>query len=102
MRPHPFAAALAFCAAPALASNIQTPRATPVVAAACPMAYAQFEHLVPHLDMADCPSGLAAENRFCRLAVSAEQAVVFVFDYDTDCLVDSRVWEEDAFAVTLD
>jgi hypothetical protein len=102
MRPYRLATALTLCAAPALASNVDMPRATPVATAACPMGYAQFEHLVPHLDMAECPSDLAAENRFCRLAVSAEQAVVFVFDYDTDCLVDSRVWEEDAFSVTLD
>ena len=94
-------AMLALCAVAALAVNPETPRVTPV-AAACAMAYAQFQHLVPHLDLANCPAQLAAEGRFCRLAVGAEQAMVFAFDDDTDCIVASRVWDEDAFTVTLD
>ena len=55
------------------------------------------KHLVGHLDMEDCPEGLGGDGAFCRLAVSAEQAIVFVFDSATDCLVASRTWEEDAF-----
>jgi hypothetical protein len=69
---------------------------------ACPMTYDAFETLVPHLDLADCPDGLGGENAFCRLAVSAERAHVFVFDVASGCLAQSRTWEEDAFSVELD
>ena len=89
-------AAAAMAIAP-LAAAAQDP-ATP---AACAMSYDAFETLVPHLDLADCPAGLGDADSFCRLAVSAERAHVFVFDATSGCLTQSRTWEEDAFSVTL-
>ena len=49
-----------------------------------PLPYAVFESSVDHVDLADCPDDLDAEQYFCRMTLAAEQANVFVFSFDGD------------------
>ena len=57
---------------------------SPLVATASPaepmvLNYAAFEEAVPHVDLADCPEGLAGEARFCRATLSNDAIHVFAF-----------------------
>ncbi len=67
----------------------------------CALPYDVFEASVPHTDLEECPAKLKAEGRFCRLAVVAEVATVFIFDEGSGCLVQSVSFEEDQFKITL-
>ena len=67
----------------------------------CALPYDVFEASVPHTDLEECPAKLRAEGRFCRLAVVAEVATVFIFDEGSGCLVQSVSFEEDEFKITL-
>ncbi|WJY21220.1 hypothetical protein QTA57_15820 [Fontisubflavum oceani] len=49
-----------------------------------PLSYAVFEAAIPHMDLAECPRDLAAEDRFCRVTVSHDEVHVFAFSYDGD------------------
>lgn len=75
----------------------------PVIATAetCPMSYEQFEYAVPHTDMEDCPDSINADGAYCRLTLAAELATVFVFSEETNCILSTKVYEEEQFAVTL-
>ena len=48
------------------------------------MTYELFEASIDHADLENCPAQFDPEKVFCRLTVAAEQAHVFVFDYDND------------------
>jgi hypothetical protein len=67
----------------------------------CSLNYSVFETTVPHIDMEECPQALKADGQFCRLAVSAEEAHVFVFREADGCLLSTRTWSADDFEVTL-
>jgi hypothetical protein len=67
----------------------------------CTMSYALFEATVPHVDLTECPAALARDGAFCRLALGAEEALVFVFDDTSSCLVATKSFDEDAFQVSL-
>ena len=86
-----------FAAALALSSLL----ASQAMAADCALTYETFEAGVAHTDMADCPEGLGGEGMFCRFTLVAETAAVFVFSEETDCLVETRVYEDDAFTVAF-
>ena len=47
--------------------------------AAMPFTYEMFEASVPHVDIAVCPVDLAAEGRFCRVALFNDAFNIFVF-----------------------
>ena len=71
--------------------------------AECAMSYEVFEASVPHTDMAECPASMdAGEDAFCRVAVVAEVATVFVFSYDTSCLTKTQSFEEDEFTFVIE
>jgi len=67
----------------------------------CTMSYALFEATVPHVDLTECPAALARDGAFCRLALGAEEAHVFVFDDTSSCLLATKSFDEDAFQVSL-
>ena len=68
-----------------------------------PLTYLIFEAAVPHVDLAVCPVDLAAEGRFCRLALLNEEIHVFVFSEEGDQpMVDFRSWPVDLMAGLLD
>ncbi len=46
------------------------------------LTYEQFEAAVPHVDLAECPATLAAEDRFCRATLLHDQINVFAFSQD--------------------
>ncbi|MEL7463820.1 MAG: hypothetical protein AAFN79_07115 [Pseudomonadota bacterium] len=76
--------------------------ASQTLAADCALTYETFEAGVGHTDMADCPEGLGGESLFCRFTLVAETAAVFVFSEETDCLVTSRVYEEEDFKISFE
>lgn len=41
--------------------------------------YADFEASVPHIDLPECPEGLAAEPAFCRVTLNNHAVHVHVF-----------------------
>lgn len=90
---------LAACAVPFLLPMSQVALADDN--GACPMTYETYEYSVPHTDMEECPADLAGEGKFCRVAVMAEVATVFVFAEATDCIVASKAYEEDGFSLTF-
>jgi hypothetical protein len=66
------------------------------------LTYADFEPSVTHLDLAKCPSALAAENTFCRLSIGADALHVFVFSEEGDQpLVGFHSFDEDAYEIVL-
>jgi len=67
----------------------------------CTMSYSLFEATVPHVDLTECPAALARDGVFCRLALGAEEAHVFVFDDTSSCLVATKTFEEERFQVSL-
>jgi hypothetical protein len=68
-----------------------------------PFTYQMFEAAVPHVDMAVCPVDLAAEARFCRVALFNDQIHVFVFHEDGDQpMVDYRAWEAELLTGLMD
>lgn len=70
--------------------------------AECALPYDVFEESVPHTDMAECPGSMeAGEDNFCRVAVLAEVATIFMFSYDSNCLVSSRSYYEDEFVLDI-
>lgn len=75
--------------------------AGPAVADECAMSYSLFEATVPHVDLTECPAALARDGAFCRLALGAEEAHVFVFDDTSSCLLATKSFDEDAFQVSL-
>jgi hypothetical protein len=75
--------------------------AGPAVADECAMSYSLFEATVPHVDLAECPAALARDGAFCRLALGAEEAHVFVFDDTSSCLLATKSFDEEAFQVSL-
>ncbi|MCE5972122.1 hypothetical protein LZA78_01275 [Sinirhodobacter sp. WL0062] len=46
---------------------------------AMPFTYEMFEASVPHVDIAVCPVDLAAEGRFCRVALFNDAFNIFIF-----------------------
>jgi hypothetical protein len=48
------------------------------------MTYPVFEEAIPHVDLAECPSSLAAEDRFCRATIGGDMIHVFAFGFDGD------------------
>lgn len=70
--------------------------------AECAMSYEVFETSVPHTDMEECPASMGlGEDSFCRVAVVAEVATVFVFSYDTSCLTKTKSFYEDEFSMVI-
>lgn len=55
----------------------------------CYVPYAEFEQVVPHLDLLSCPEGVGSEDEFCRLGLSGETVYLYRFEIGTseDCLV---------------
>lgn len=57
--------------------------ATPVQAAGT-FTYADFERSVGHINLAECPEGLAEGEVFCRVSMHDDALHVFVFSQDGD------------------
>jgi hypothetical protein len=71
-------------------------------AAECAMRYDVFETTIPHLDLVSCPGDLAADGRFCRIAMALHGVAVFQFEEAGDrCLVDVVRLEEDEVQLEL-
>ncbi len=69
----------------------------------CTLSYEVFEGSVPHTDMEECPQSLeAGDDAFCRVAVLAEVATVFVFSFENGCLMQARNYFEDEFTFEID
>lgn len=69
----------------------------------CTLSYDVFEGSVPHTDMEECPASLeAGADTFCRVAVLAEVATVFVFSFEDGCLIEARNYFEDEFTFEID
>ena len=49
-----------------------------------PLTYGTFEEAVSHIDLADCPESLAAEDVFCRATLASDMIHVFVFSLEGD------------------
>lgn len=60
--------------------------------------YALFEAAVPHADLAECPATLARDDRFCRLTLGDDGAVVWAFALEGEQPLQAvLVLEADAF-----
>jgi len=46
--------------------------------------YADFEASVPHIDLEDCPAGLAAGDVFCRITMNNDALHIYVFEAEGD------------------
>lgn len=66
-------------AAPATPAPVTPAPAAAPTTAPLVLSYAAFEASVPHADMVDCPTALAAPDRFCRMTLAAETVSVWVF-----------------------
>ena len=66
-----------------------------VARADCPIGYSEFEEAIPHLDITSCPPkiGISAEQGFCRLVLSGDDAYVYGFIYTDDDACLSQVRE---------
>lgn len=42
--------------------------------------YADFEAAVPHIDLDECPVGLAEGDAFCRISMNNDALHIFVFE----------------------
>lgn len=68
----------------------------------CALSYDAFEASVPHTDMDECPASLeAGEDTFCRVAVVAEVATVFVFSDSDNCLLKTQSYFEDEYTFVI-
>lgn len=59
--------------------------------------YADFEVSVPHIDLDDCPAGLAEGDVFCRITMNNDALHIYVFEGGGDqnfVLVHTRYEEE--------
>lgn len=46
--------------------------------------YAAFEASVPHIDLENCPEGLAEGDVFCRVTMNNDALHIYVFEADGD------------------
>jgi hypothetical protein len=70
--------------------------------AACPLTYAIFELSVPHLDLKECPTGLARPGAFCRASTANDLVHVFVFAGDGDqCLLAVKSYKDGEYQLTV-
>jgi hypothetical protein len=70
--------------------------------AACPLTYSIFELAVPHLDLEECPAGLARPGAFCRASVANDLVHVFVFNQDGDqCLLAVKSYKDGEYKLTV-
>jgi len=68
----------------------------------CAMSYETYEFSTGHIDLAQCPTDLAGENRFCRASVAGDQLHVAVFAQDGDqCLVTVKSYDEEQFDIVI-
>ena len=69
----------------------------------CPLPYETFEVSVPHTDLETCPDSMEAEEgTFCRAVLATELVTVYVFEEAGEqCLVGSRIYDEDQFSLDL-
>ena len=47
-------------------------------------AYPDFEVSVPHIDLDECPAGLAAGDVFCRITMNNDALHIYVFEAEGD------------------
>ncbi len=70
--------------------------------AGCPLTYSVFELAVPHLDLTDCPAGLARPDAFCRASTANDSVHVFVFALDGDqCLLAVKSYKDGEYELTV-
>lgn len=99
-RPQPFARAPFALAACLIAATAQAQDAQDAPFA---LTYEAFETAVPHVDLAVCPTDLAAPGRFCRLTAQSDMLNVFVFSEEGDQpLVALQSWPADLLAGLMD
>ena len=69
----------------------------------CALPYATFETSVPHTDLEACPgSAEAPDGTFCRAVLATELVTLYVFEEAGEqCLVSSRIYDEDQFSLEL-
>jgi hypothetical protein len=66
------------------------------------MTYSVFEFAVPHLDLKDCPVGLARPGAFCRATTANDAVHVFVFAQDGDqCLLAVKSYKQGDYELTV-
>ena len=70
---------------------------------AAPFTYEMFEAGVTHVDLAVCPTALAAPGRFCRATVVNEKINVFAFAEDGEKpLVAFQSWDAELLTGLMD
>lgn len=64
--------------------------------------YADFEASVPHIDLDDCPAGLAAGDVFCRITMNNDALHIYVFEAEGDQhFVSVHTYHEDEFELVF-
>ncbi len=86
----------------ALAGAMVALTALHVAAADCPLSYEQIEIGVPHTDMETCPESMAENGTYCRLSLVAETVTIFAFAESNDCIVATKVYSDEEFALKVD
>jgi hypothetical protein len=62
--------------------------------------YADFESSVPHIDLDECPAGMAEGDVFCRISMNNDALHIFVFEAEGDQhLVAVHSFFEDEFQI---
>lgn len=89
-RPLLIAAATSLLALPALAQEHGA------------LIYADFEASVPHIDLDECPEGLAEGDVFCRITMNNDALHIYVFDAEgAQRFVSVHSFFEDEFDLTF-
>ncbi|MBK5926904.1 hypothetical protein [Rhodobaculum claviforme] len=65
--------------------------------------YSDFEASVPHIDLPECPEGMADRAAICRVTINNDALHIHVFAEDGDQpFIAVHTFYEDGFALTLD
>lgn len=65
--------------------------------------YAAFEASVPHIDLDECPAGLAAGDVFCRITMNNDALHIYIFEAGGDQhFVSVHTYFEDEFELVFD
>lgn len=65
--------------------------------------YSDFEASVPHIDLDECPAGLAQGDVFCRITMNNDALHIFVFEVEGDQhFVSVNSYYEDEFELVFE
>ncbi|CAN5787475.1 hypothetical protein BH23PSE1_BH23PSE1_10690 [soil metagenome] len=97
MRSYLIAGAVVTFAAPAALA----PASPAAAQEGCAFDYPAYEFSVPHIDLDECPEGVA-DGHFCRASIAGDMLHIFVFEEDEEqCLAELMGLQEGAFEIVL-